>query len=404
MLASIVRLMEQAQTNKAPIQAYADYVASFFVWIVLGLAALTWLVWLVLTYGNHVPSDWYGQNRFQFSSLFCLAVVVIACPCGLGLATPTAVMVGTGVGARLGVLIKGGRALEAGAGVTDVCFDKTGTLTTGKLSVHAIELVAGAANNVSTADVLFWAGSVELGSEHPLGAAIVKAAEAANLPKALAHPSAFEAVSGLGVTGVVTGTRVVVGNARWLTQQLAPTGDSIGAAVREQWQALEGEGCTVMAVAIGSDGPAPSVLRIVALVALRDTVRPEAASVVRYLQHSMGLSCWMLTGDNRRAAMTVAKLVGIPATRVMAEVLPADKHAQVKTLQDQGAQVALVGDGINDSPALAQANAGIAMGGGTDIAMESAAMVLMKSDLRDVVAALDLCKYRTILLCLVFVF
>jgi len=362
-LAQIIKLVEEAQGSKAPIQRLADRVASIFVPTVILIALATFVIWLIFG-----PSP-----AFTFALLNFVAVLIIACPCAMGLATPTAIMVGTGRGAENGILIKSGESLETVHRVTTIVFDKTGTLTQGKPEVTDV----AAADGFKEEQVLSWAASVEKGSEHPLGEAIVHAAKEKGMQ--LSAVEAFEAIPGQGVKASIDGQHLLLGNLRLMEDN--------GVQADGLWDRLEklaGEGKTPMIVAL--DGRAAGV------VAVADTLKPNTREAVETL-HRMGLEVIMITGDNERTAKAVASQVGID--RVLAEVLPWEKSQQVKKLQEEGKVVAMVGDGINDAPALAQADVGIAIGTGTDVAIESSDITLITGDLRAVIAAIQLSK-RTI--------
>ena len=357
-LAQIIRLVEQAQGSKAPIQRLADRVSSVFVPVVIALALLTFLGWYFI-----------GGAGFTRSLLNMVAVLVIACPCALGLATPTAIMVGTGKGAENGILIKSSESLERTGGVNVVVLDKTGTITEGKPSVTDVVSLAG-----DESEVMRLAASVEQGSEHPIGEAVVQAASERGL--ALADVSGFQAISGKGVTGEVESKKVLLGTLKLMEEE----GVRLNGLDREVAR-LQGEAKTTLLVAL--DGAA------IGVVAVADTVKPESAEGIRKM-HDLGLQVVMITGDNQRTAEAIAGKVGVD--RVLAEVLPQDKAKEVKRLQDEGRVVAMVGDGINDAPALAQADVGIAIGTGTDIAMEAADITLMSGDLRGVSRAVALSR------------
>ena len=362
-LAQIIKLVEEAQGSKAPIQRLADRVASIFVPIVILIALATFAIWLIFG-----PSP-----AFTFALLNFVAVLIIACPCAMGLATPTAIMVGTGRGAENGILIKSGESLETVHRVKTIIFDKTGTLTQGKPVVTDV----AANDDFQEEQVLLWAASVEKGSEHPLGEAIVHAAKEKGMQ--LSAVEAFEAIPGQGVQARMDGRLLLLGNLR-LMEENGVKADGLW----DKAKSLAGEGKTPMIVAL--DGRAAGV------VAVADTLKPNSREAVEAL-HRMGLEVIMITGDNERTAKAIASQIGID--RVLAEVLPWDKSQQVKKLQEEGKVVAMVGDGINDAPALAQADVGIAIGTGTDVAMESSDITLITGDLRAVIAAIQLSR-RTI--------
>ena len=364
-LARIVRLVEEAQASKAPVQRLADRISGVFVPVVLAVAVLTLAGWALLA------------GDATRGLVAAVAVLIIACPCALGLATPTAIMVGTGRGASLGVLIKGGEVLERSRRVDMVVFDKTGTLTKGQMSLTDVEPGPG----TDAEQLLAWAAAVEEASEHPVGRAV---AEGARQRGVVPPPVAgFAAVAGHGVTATVEGTRVSVGRSRLMGEEgLALEGTLEAAAQR-----LEEEGNT--AVFAGWDGRARGVL------AVADTLKEDAGAAVAALR-ALGIEVAMITGDNGRTARSIAAQVGIE--RVLAEVLPAQKVDEVRALQDQGRVVAMVGDGVNDAPALVQADLGIAIGTGTDVAIESADITLLSSDLEGVASSIRLARrtFRTI--------
>jgi P-type Cu+ transporter len=363
-LAQIVRLVEEAQGSKAPIQQLADRVAEYFVPAVLGIAALTFLVWL---------SVGPEAGRLSFAVGNAIAVLIIACPCALGLATPTAIMVGTGKAAEHGILIRGGEALEGARRVNTIVLDKTGTLTRGKPAVTNVLVT----NGMTEHDLLRLAAAAELGSEHPLGEAIVARAKALGLElPALEH---FRALSGKGIQAMVGGRELLLGNLALMQQ----TGVNLN-GLTEQAQQLARAGRTPMYVAVAGQ-PA-------GVIAVADTLRPESAEAVAQLK-ALGLEVWMLTGDTRATADAIAREVGID--HVLAEVLPHEKTGKVRELQAQGKVVAMVGDGINDAPALAQADLGIAIGTGTDVAMAASDITLIGGDLRSIVTAIALSR-RTV--------
>uniref|UniRef100_K3WJW8 HMA domain-containing protein n=1 Tax=Globisporangium ultimum (strain ATCC 200006 / CBS 805.95 / DAOM BR144) TaxID=431595 RepID=K3WJW8_GLOUD len=377
-LSQIIRLVEDAQTSKAPIQAYADYIASIFVPAVLVLSSLTFLVWYVLCVSEIVPRDWIPatDGSFVFAFNFGIATLVVACPCALGLATPTAVMVGTGVGAEHGVLIKGGEPLEAAHSIDTILFDKTGTLTVGEPVVTDVVILS---KKLSAEELIVMAGCAELGSEHPLSKAIIDYAKI--ISKTLEQPSSFSGVSGRGISCSVGSHNVVIGNKEWMVDNDMQRMDSI--VLFQATLTFQSAGKT--SIYMGVDGELSAVFGVA------DAPRPEAIRTIKKLT-DMGLDVWMVTGDNAKTAITIADQLGIKRRNVMAEVVPSEKSSKVKKLQNSGRVVAMVGDGINDSPALAQADLGIAIGAGTEIAVETAGMVLMKSNLVDVITALDLSR------------
>ena len=389
-LAQIVRLVQAAQGSKAPVQRLADQISGVFVPIVIVVALLTFAGWFFLS-----------NVGFTQALIFAVAVLVIACPCALGLATPTAIMVGTGVGASHGILIKNAQALERAAALTTIVFDKTGTLTTGKPSVTEVlasptQHAGDQANDEATADelsVLGLAAAVERFSEHPLGIAIVEAATARGIPRLTV--TNFQALAGHGVRAniaqpqqravnaplaeTVASSTLLVGSPRLMQEQ----GIAL-AAWTEQIERLQHQGATAVVVARDA--------AVVGIIGVADTAKPTSAAALTTL-HGMSIKTVMLTGDNVRTAQTIARQVGVGD--VIADVLPADKAEAIRRLQGTGGAVAMVGDGINDAPALAQADIGIAMGGGTDVAMEAADITLLRGDLRAVAQAITLSR-RTV--------
>ncbi|MBM4452832.1 MAG: copper-translocating P-type ATPase, partial [Chloroflexi bacterium] len=359
-LAQIIRLVEEAQGSKAPIQRLADVISSYFVPIVIGIAVLTFIIWYFLG----------PQPTLTYALLNFVAVLIIACPCALGLATPTAIIVGTGKGAENGVLIRSGEALEQAHKIDAVLLDKTGTLTRGEPRVTDIV----AAPKFAESEVLKLAASVEHDSEHPLAQAIVKAASEKSLK--LSQAADFNAMPGHGVEAKVDGKKLLLGNLALMKERNISL-DGLGKEAERLW----GEGKTVLF--LGVDNKARGIL------ALADTLKPGAAEAVQAL-HKLGIEVMMITGDNSRTAAAIAGEAGVD--RVLAEVLPENKATEVKRLQDEGKVVAMVGDGINDAPALAQADVGIAIGTGTDVAMETGDITLISGDLGGIVTAISLSK------------
>lgn len=358
-LAQIIKLVEDAQGSKAPIAKMADIISGYFVPTVIGIAVLAALLWYFV-----------GGETGVFALTIFISVLVIACPCALGLATPTAIMVGTGKGAEYGVLIKSGVALETAHRIRTIVFDKTGTITEGKPKVTNVIT----ANNIDEQYLLQIAASAEKSSEHPLGEAIVKGAEEKGLE--FKKLEAFKAIPGYGIEVKIDGKNILLGNKKLMDERNISL-----EKLEEKSHKLADEGKTPMYVAIEN--------ALAGIIAVADTVKENSKRAIENL-HKMGIEVAMITGDNRRTAEAIAKQVGID--RILAEVLPEDKANEVKKLQGEGKKVAMVGDGINDAPALAQADIGIAIGSGTDVAMESADIVLMRSDLMDVPTALQLSK------------
>ena len=356
-LAQIVKLVEDAQGSKAPIAKMADIISAYFVPIVIALAIIASVAWLLA-----------GETGVFALSIF-IAVLVIACPCALGLATPTAIMVGTGKGAEYGVLIKGGEALETTHKLTTIVFDKTGTITEGKPKVTDV-ITNGEAEDM----ILALAASAEKGSEHPLGEAIVREAMERNLT--LNELQSFKAIPGHGIAVQIQGKQVLLGNKKLMIEKTIDI-----KPLSEASDQLAVDGKTPMYIAV--DG------QLAGIIAVADTVKESSYKAIQTL-HEMGIKVAMITGDNQKTAEAIARQVGIDL--VLAEVLPADKANEVKKLQEAGEKVGMVGDGINDAPALAQADIGIAIGSGTDVAIESADIVLMRSNLMDVSTAIKLSK------------
>ncbi|GAP06836.1 copper-(or silver)-translocating P-type ATPase [Anaerolinea thermolimosa] len=366
-LAQIIRLVEEAQASKAPIQKLADRISAVFVPAVIFIAIATFLLWYFVIPGPTSPDP----DSFTRALIHAVAVLVIACPCAMGLATPTAVMVGTGKGAEMGILFKNSEALERAGRITTVVFDKTGTLTRGQPTVTDIVTLP---DRFDSNELLRLAASVEKGSEHPLGEAILAEANELGLP--LSDPLRFQAEVGLGVTAQIDGRQVTVGNVRLMQEK----GFSLNGLSNEA-QRLQKEAKTVMAVAIDQ--------QVQGLIAVADALKEGSSETVQQLRQ-LGLHVVMITGDNWQTARAIAQKVGVDD--IMAEVLPGEKAAAVKKFQGDREVVAMVGDGINDAPALAQADVGIAIGTGTDVAMASAPVVLISGDLRAVIRAIKLSR------------
>jgi Cu+-exporting ATPase len=356
-LAQIIKIVEEAQASKAPIQLLADRVSLYFVPAVIAFAVIAFGFWLFI------------GMPFVFALTIMIAVLIIACPCALGLATPTAIMVGTGLGAKNGILIKGAGALETAHKLQTLVFDKTGTLTKGEPEVTDVVAFGG-----DDREVLKLAAIAEKGSEHPIGEAIVKGAKEKKIRPE--EGKKYETIAGKGIKCNYKGKWIYVGNRIFMKENSIPVQD-----IENKIQKLEGEGKTAIIVAFDK--------KAIGVIAVADTLKQFSKAAVEQL-HKMGKEVVMITGDNERTAKAIAKQLGIG--RVLAQVLPGDKAEKVKELQNKGT-VAFVGDGINDAPALAQADVGIAIGSGTDIAMETGDIILIKDDLRDVVTAIDLSSY-----------
>jgi Cu+-exporting ATPase len=358
-LAQIIRLVEEAQGSKAPIQALADKISAVFVPIVIVIAVLSAIVWLLL-----------GQS-YLFSLTIFISVLVIACPCALGLATPTAVMVGTGLGAKHGILFKNASAIQKIEELSTIVFDKTGTLTNGKPVLTDVYSFSG----LSEKEIIGFAAAAETKSEHPVAIAIVAAAKEKGIK--ILNVDSFNSITGKGVEAKISGKKVLIGN-RALFKDKKISLEKIDQSL----QLLESEGKTTVLLAVNE--------KIVGLLAVADTIKQNSRQVVSVLQN-MRKEVMMLTGDNARTAKAIASQIGVSS--FLADVLPQDKKDQIKKLQDSGKKVAMVGDGINDAPALAQSDLGIAIGSGTDIAIETGDIVLIKGNLKDVVIAMDLGKF-----------
>jgi Cu+-exporting ATPase len=362
MLSQIINMVQEAQGSKPPIARLADKIASIFVPVVMGIALVTFLIWF-----------FFGpEPAFTYAMLNFIAVLIIACPCALGLATPTSIMVGTGKGAENGILIRGGESLETAHKISAIVFDKTGTLTKGEPVVT--DIVENEKSAIKCDAILLLAASAEKGSEHPLGEAIIKKAKQQNLQ--LKDPAEFQAIPGHGIRANINGSTVLLGNADFMRDESVTISGLEG-----KEEALSSEGKTPMFVAV--NGTASGI------IAVADTLKVNSASAISDLRR-LGVETIMITGDNKRTAAAIASQAGID--KVLAEVLPEDKAREVKKLQDEGKIVAMVGDGINDAPALAQANVGIAIGTGTDVAMEASDITLIRGDLKGVVSSIALSR------------
>ena len=369
LLFQIIRMVEEAQARKAPIQDLVDKISEYFVPTAVFLSVLTFCVW----YFVFVPD----QLRPALTKM--IAVLVISCPCAMGLATPTALVVGIGRAAKFGIILKGGEALEKAYRINAVAFDKTGTLTIGKPVVTDFEMVA---TDISKEEAVFLAGSLERGSEHPLARAIIEKGKEGG--KALVDPQDFEAVSGMGLHGKIEGKEVAIGNQKYMEKLGIDTKRHEALMTRLQEEAKT---TVYMLVDLPQSQGQEAGMKLVAIIAMADALKPYAKEAIGELKR-MGKLIIMITGDNPKTAAAIAKQVGID--RYLAEVLPQDKADNIKKLQQEGLKVAMVGDGINDSPALAQSDLGIAVGSGTDVAIETGEIILVKDDLRDVATAIQL--------------
>lgn len=362
-LAQIIKIVEEAQASKAPIQLLADKVSLYFVPAVIAIAILAFVFWFFI-----------AGMPFIFALTILIAALIIACPCALGLATPTAIMVGTGLGAENGILIKGADALETAHKLQIVIFDKTGTITKGEPNVTDIISLS----NYSEKEILKSAAIAEKGSEHPIGEAIVKEAKKKRIKSE--ECKNYETIPGKGIKCKYKNKRIFVGNKNFMKDNKI----EVNKKIQTKFQKLENEGKTTVLVALNK--------KIIGVIAVADTLKEFSKQAIEQLK-KIGKEIWLITGDNKRTAKAIAKEVGIDEDKIMAQVLPRDKAKKVKELQKKGKTVAFVGDGINDAPALAQADVGMAIGSGTDIAMETGEIILIKDDLRDVVTAINLSSY-----------
>ena len=396
-LSQIIQLVQDAQTRSVPIQSFADTVSAVFVPTVCAVSLLTYMTWYALCSAGVVPSSWYenlDEGPATFSLTFAIACLVISCPCALGLATPTAVMVGAGTGARLGVLMKGGEALEVASKVNSVVLDKTGTLTKGQpviVDYHQFD------ETIEKNQLLWMLGSLEKNSEHPLAQAVVQYAEqilgeeyVEQYP--FVQPKSFKALTGRGASGMLEGYSLAVGNRPFASE----SGIEIPDDVENYMQILEREGKTAVLVSVND--------KVSLVMGIADRLKSDAAASVAFLRDTMKVDVWMVTGDNRATARAIGKQLGLPENRIISEALPAAKVQQVRKLQAEDHIVAMVGDGINDSPALAQADVGISLGSGAKIATEASDMVLVRGNVADVCTALHLSRtiFRRIQLNLLF--
>ena len=362
MLSQIIKLVEEAQGSKAPIQRLADKIASIFVPVVVVIALITFFIWY-----------FFGPNpAFNFALLNFIGVLIIACPCAMGLATPTAIMVGTGKGAENGILIKNAEALEIAHKVDTIIFDKTGTLTKGKPEVTDVFSLN---KNFREKDILFYSGIAEKNSEHPLAEAIMNYSKKLKLK--IPDADKFENIPGKGLKANYNGKTILNGNRRLMQDNKINVSSYEKSLIR-----LEDDGKTAILLSLDN--------KIIGMIAIADTLKENSKLAINELK-KLDKDVIMITGDNERTGKAIGKLVGIE--KILASVLPHDKSAEVKKLQNKGKIVAFVGDGINDSPALAQADLGIAIGSGTDVALETGSIVLVKNDLRDVVKAIKLSKF-----------
>jgi len=388
-LSQIISLVQQAQTSKAPIQALADTISKYFVPGILVIGIITFAIWISLAQTNSIPMDWmHGASPFLFAFLTAISVIVIACPCALGLATPTAVMVGTGVGASMGILIKGGKALETAHKATAILFDKTGTLTTGKMTVTDYKITEDGSINEKTFFKIV--GAAETNSEHPIAKAIVKfckqtllpsGAEKSEQPLEYQFPPVedFQGVAGRGLKCVLDAKSLNIGNLSWMKENSVKVDQSYVDIAQD----LETKGKTVIYVAYDN--------LFSGIMGISDIPREDSKRAIQKLT-SMGLKCYMVTGDNRRAAKFIGEQVGIKEEFIFSEVVPKEKAERVSHLQETGNVVCFVGDGVNDSPALSQADVGISVATGTDIAIESSSIVLLKNSLTDVYRSIHLSR------------
>ncbi|MEO5887113.1 MAG: copper-translocating P-type ATPase, partial [Anaerolineales bacterium] len=361
-LAQIVKMVQDAQNSKAPIARLADTVSSYFVPIVMILAVWTFVIWFVIG----------PQPQLVYALVTSVTVLIIACPCALGLATPMSLMVGIGKGAESGILIRSGEALQTARAIQIVVLDKTGTITKGKPELT--DVILSEQSSVDSDQLLKLASSVEKVSEHPLAQAIVDGAQARKLE--LAEVKDFEAIPGHGVSAKVEDKNILIGNLKLMNRENIALG-----SLEEKSKSLADDGKTPMFISIDN--------KAAGIIAVADTVKEDSAEAIKALQ-SMGIEVVMITGDNRRTAEAIARKVGV--TRVLAEVLPEDKAKNIQQLQAEGKKVAMVGDGINDAPALAQADVGLAIGTGTDVAIEASDITLIKGSLKGVVTAIEVSR------------